>query len=442
MKIIQESSKLFLKIIGKQSLQKSSNYRLLFFCIIKSYKDHILIFNNLTKEFISISDEEKMMLENINSYIKDNFIETLIEKWFLVPEDFDDVNFCQQTISLSRTLNTNKTMNNYIILPTTACNARCFYCFEAGAKVATMSEKTSADVVNFIVANSSDNVNLSWFGGEPLCNVQAIDSICNGLKEKNINFKSKIVTNGYLFDQLTIKKAIKNWNLLHAQITLDGTEDKYNRIKNYIYNNTNPFKIVINNIGELLNNGIRVSIRLNMDKHNAGNLFELVNYLHEKFNNAKGLSIYPRLLYENAKSNGIIRSTNERKEITEIYFLLRQHIKELGYLNKNERLKNTIKSYYCMADNPNSIMILPEGQTGYCEHFIDSNYISDIYSDKQYKGTFKYRIPQNDCYKCPCYPDCIMIDDCPSANSMCYEYEKNERIMYLEEINHFENYIE
>ena len=34
-----------------------------------------------------------------------------------------------------------------------------------------------------------------------------------------------------------------------------------------------------------------------------------------------------------------------------------------------------------MADRDTSVMILPDGKLGKCEHFLDSHYIGSIYSD-------------------------------------------------------------
>jgi sulfatase maturation enzyme AslB (radical SAM superfamily) len=38
------------------------------------------------------------------------------------------------------------TINRYNILTTTGCNARCFYCFEEGVEIKTMSSRTAEQV--------------------------------------------------------------------------------------------------------------------------------------------------------------------------------------------------------------------------------------------------------------------------------------------------------
>lgn len=99
--------------------------------------------------------------------------------------------------------------------------------------------------------------------------VARIDQICSELREKGIPFSSTMISNGYLFDADMISRAKAEWKLTFVQITLDGTEETYNRVKAYVGVKDNPFRRVINNINELLRSDIDVSIRLNVDRYNA-----------------------------------------------------------------------------------------------------------------------------------------------------------------------------
>ena len=58
------------------------------------------------------------------------------------------------------------------------------------------------------------------------------------------------------------------WALRQVQITLDGTHDVYNSVKGYVLPKEDPYLRVLNNVDNLLTEGISVSIRLNMDTHN------------------------------------------------------------------------------------------------------------------------------------------------------------------------------
>lgn len=218
MKIIIPQAPLISKILGEQS-KKDSNYRLLNFCILKKAYDGVaLLYNDLTKELLALDSDEAEIIED-KSYSADNdFVNTLIKKWFLVPETSDDLKLSNQILSLARAFDVNKGIKDYIILTTTACNARCYYCFEAGARTTTMTADTAKAVADYIVSNcSGEKVNIRWFGGEPLCNTAAIDIISQILTENNVKFSSNIVTNGFLIDEKLAEKANKFWKLKNAR---------------------------------------------------------------------------------------------------------------------------------------------------------------------------------------------------------------------------------
>ncbi len=71
------------------------------------------------------------------------------------------------------------------------------------------------------------------------------------------------------------------------QITLDGTEQTYNRVKAYVHQGVDAFERVLQNIAMLTAAGIHVSIRLNVDKHNIREMAELVRMSQEFLNNLK-----------------------------------------------------------------------------------------------------------------------------------------------------------
>ena len=114
-------------------------------------------------------------------------------------------------------------ITHYTILPTTACNARCYYCFEKGTKVETMTEQTANDVVEFIKKHhGGEKVSILWFGGEPSLCPNRITQISNGLRVNGVKFVSQMISNGYAFDEGLVEEAVNNWNLRFIQITFDG----------------------------------------------------------------------------------------------------------------------------------------------------------------------------------------------------------------------------
>lgn len=445
MTVIQHPAKLFMNIIGEQIVDSNKKYRFINFVLIKKHKEKYLVYNNLTKEFIVISDDEFFELENSSFDVSNAMVKQLIKRWFLVPIEFDDIKLNNQVVQLARQLKYTNTITDYTILPTTGCNARCFYCFEKGTKPINMSVDTAKEVAKFIIEKSgNNNVSLKWFGGEPLCNVPAIDIICNHLNKNNKEFISSIVTNGYLFNEELIRKFIEKYNLKQVQITLDGTEEIYNKIKNYINSDTNPFKKVINNIGLLIKENIKVIIRLNMDSYNSEDLFNLVDYIYKKFGNNPFLKIYPHLLFENSSENSVKKNNSKiRNEIIKKYYQLKKHIDCYNYLNKKTTLTNNLTINQCMADSYSSVVILPEGNLGKCEHFLTSNIIGNIHSFEKNVVWNSYCPIFEQCNDCAMIPSCIFLSECPTSKKTCSYNERKEKINNLEErmIKYYEQYI-
>ena len=54
----------------------------------------------------------------------------------------------------------------------------------------------------------SGTLHLSWFGGEPLMGIKRIDQICMDLEGRGIKFSSNMISNGYLFDEEIVARAV------------------------------------------------------------------------------------------------------------------------------------------------------------------------------------------------------------------------------------------
>ena len=396
---------------------------MLHFCAAETVEDGVLLFNLLTREMVLLSQEEyDGRLDN--AYLKD--------RWFVVPENTNEKAYADFVRTfLKRQEKHDGIITSYTIFPTTDCNARCFYCFELGRSRIPMSPETAEKVVQYIKNHcGGKNVHLAWFGGEPLYNSEAIDIICNGLRQENVVFDSFMVSNGYLFTEEIIQKAVECWNLKKIQITLDGTEKVYNKIKAYIYRDVNPYQVVVGNIGKLLDASVQISIRLNMDLANAENLVELVDELTQRYGGRKGIVVYAHHLFKNDMALADTYSAEEWVEREKAMARLEQKI-ELGGLLRNNIITSQIKTNYCMADSGKNITILPDGNIGLCEHHTEDEFIGHIDRegfDQNVVDSWKKQIAQiPECQECFYYPECRTLQKC-SNDSVCFlQYRQNRR---------------
>ena len=420
MKIISAANQSVLSVL-KPMEATGDCIRLLRYCVQLPTEDGVLIYNLLTKELLLLNNSEAGNL-TAQSY--------LIKHWFLVPAKSDDKEYMNLVKWVLRNKQPKrKQITGYTIFPTTDCNARCFYCFELGRSRIPMTEETAHKVANYIADHcGGEKVKLSWFGGEPLFNKQAIDIICKDLEEKGIEYKSSMISNGYLFDMETVKTAVEKWNLKRVQITLDGTETVYNKVKAYIYKQGNPYQTVMENIGHLLDAGVSVSIRLNMDMHNAENLLELVEELAERFRKKKGLTVYAHHLFKGNEPMADLHSYEEWEKRDAAMIRLEEKIAACGLASRGGISKKP-KTNFCMADSGKSVTILPNGEIGLCEHFSESEFIGHIDRegfDQAVVDSWKERIPEiPECAECFYYPQCMQLKKCASG-SVCFEHLRRE----------------
>lgn len=421
------------KLLGTQNYNEKFSYRLLNFCEKLYVSEGILLYNNLTKELVLFEHEEWEQLKKSNFTEPVELAINLVNHYFLVKKDNNDIKLADQMRTMAHFFNRIDGINSYTILTTTGCNARCFYCFEEGTPIYNMDKKTAEDVAEYILNNYNPNkkINFRWFGGEPLCNCNAIDIICSTLRNSSVEYVSEIVSNGYLFNEELIEHAVKEWNLKTVQITLDGCKETYNKVKNYVNNDANAFDRVTNNIELLCKNNVNVTIRLNLDMHNIIELFSLVDWIGERYNKYHNISVYARPLFENTTDSNYMRSSSERHELTEKFIKLQEYIKKLGLYHFG-KIDKTILINCCQADSYNSVLISPEGKLGRCEHHVNDDFYGSIYNNAPRKPWTEYCKQDVKCATCVAYPTCLRLKGCHNHREECYDYEKYIKVSLIQ----------
>ena len=429
-------------LLKPQQFDGEESYRMMRYVVIQPVEGGVLLYNVMTKALVLLDVVEEQRLADDPSSIPE-----LVGQWFVVPVSHDDRKLAMEVRLVGRMLeNPVKTIRSYTVLTTTDCNARCFYCYEKGRSRIPMSDGIATQTASYIIGHSGGGkVSLRWFGGEPLYNKRVITRICSLLDEAGIDYRSSMVSNGLLFDAGTVADAVKEWKLFKVQITLDGTEELYNRVKNYVDPVGNPFRKVMDNIRLLLDSKVKVNIRLNIDRHNADDLFTLAEQLGEVFGGNPLVNVYSHSLFESCGPGASVKhSDSQRKELYDKQVRLRERLTELG-LSHPAKISRSVKLNHCMADNDGSVVILPDGHIGKCEHYTDSGWfahVSDESVDRSVIEGFKELRPEFDfCADCPCYPDCFRLVKCEES-AHCYPEEREEKILVIRQqmLNTYRNH--
>lgn len=417
-------------IIGLQKKKEGTAYRLMNFVVKQEVEEGVLLYNTLTCALALVTHEEAQRLTEV---------EGLVENWFLVPVGHNDKKLCKFVKYGAQMMQKRPNgIRKYTIVTTTGCNARCPYCFEKGTKPVNMTMETAEKVAQYIISHRGEyeKVQLDWFGGEPLYNFKVMDRISTRLVEHHVEFFSRITTNGFLFSEKMVVKAIQSWHLNSALITLDGTEQNYNRIKGYIHRNEpNPFQRVMSNIEMLLKAGIIVTVRLHVGIDNVQDMEELMRILADKFAGYGLLSLQILHLFELFGPEARILSSEERATLVREIRRLKHYGYMLGIMKPKE-LNQKLKMFRCMVDSEDALMIVPDGHLGLCEHHLEDRFFGHIDNDEWDEDVLKHsreyygEIPE--CDTCVLYPTCFRLKIC-GLYDICFKEHRDSKILSIQE---------
>lgn len=371
----------------------------------KRYQSSYYIYNSLTDALFSF---ERPLNEKTLELFTREEINTMVANGLLV-EDYDE-NLVTKLLLQQVLGNTEKSnlYNHIVIVPTLACNARCFYCYEEGIAYHTMSDKTLKKTIEFIKGHTSldECLRISWFGGEPTLAIDILYKISSLLKAENYQIKASMITNGSKLTITNVKKLLE-CNVSHVQLSIDGFQDIYEQRKNYIDNTS--FDEIINGIDNCINNGIFVTLRLNIDKNNLDSIYKLVDYLKERFKTTL-LKAYPAPLFGTSVDGKIEQNTIDSELITDLML----YLNERNMLANKCNLKTGVLKYACMAHKQSSIVIDSEGFLYNCEHDVGRKNLSvgSIFDktknlDKNCDEIIPLKSKYSLCYKCSFLPKCL-----------------------------------
>lgn len=119
------------------------------------------------------------------------------------------------------------------------CNLRCKYCFadegKFGGERCRLSQETANRAIDFLIENSGSrhNLELDFFGGEPLLNFDVVKgtvAYARSLEKKhNKLFRFTITTNGVLLDDDKID--FINREMSNVVLSLDGRKEVNDRVR-------------------------------------------------------------------------------------------------------------------------------------------------------------------------------------------------------------------
>lgn len=279
-------------------MQAMNNDKLSQYNVEVEHDDYMLLFNGLTSKLLPVSYEQYAALETLMEHLPEfqkmypELYESFKASGFIVDQDFDELAYIK--LQNKRKVLINKDYH-ITINPTLDCNLKCWYCSVsyAGAKhnKERMSDETvdalKKHILHLVKDQGAASILLDWFGGEPTMYYdEVIREVCKFIKEEkldeNVNIRQQITTNATFLNEKRIRE-MRDHKFTFFQITIDGNEQRHNKIK-YFSDKSGSYKKVMENINliaEIIPN-IAISLRINYDEQTLKNITDVLADLKEK----------------------------------------------------------------------------------------------------------------------------------------------------------------
>ena len=269
-----------------------------------------------------------------------------------------------------------------ILLPAgEACNLDCVYCYEDHSYKKRMNEELAINLIKFIENKNPSELNIEYFGGEPMLNTKFIELLSKLLYERNIKFKGSITTNGTLLNSKTL-------DILYAagvksfQITIDGSKNLHNNLRISKSKNLDSYDTVCNALRTIHKSNysdIICTVRINANqetikKQNISDFLKdftaIIPATDQRF------LILPKPIgdYLSANLKGNSQATDtycNKNSINEVVDFLERVFTESGYIIADPVMLTKTGGYSCYAGNANSFVINPDLKLFKCTVALD-----------------------------------------------------------------------
>lgn len=322
-----------------------ANLKLSRYNIYQEYNHQLAVLNGITGEIVIAEGK-------LRDYIKNNIDQVIIEaykdkeimKQLIQKGIINRLNLEQEVEYFSNIVaNMQKAAllasHSYILLPTYQCNLSCQYCYQKKFDLYSQSrltmDKNMVDNIFSSIARieskrgetRQEAKHITLFGGEPL--LKGNQEIIHYIFKKALalgHVKMTIITNGYGLEDY--HDLLGSDCIEHMQITLDGPEDIHDQVR-ITKGGNGTYKKILDNIKSVLDQGIKVNIRVNVDRRNIHQLprlaSELMAWNIHKYPHA---SVYVGVIHQTIQDKDISHLLDEYDVLT----YLTSHLEEYPQL--------------------------------------------------------------------------------------------------------------
>lgn len=359
-------------------------------------EEQCLMINTLTGAIDIIDSDTKKIIEKIKQHkydeekFEDKEVYLQLKARGYVYESEDEENkIISKAERICDELLNQSFCSEFIISPTMGCNLRCTYCFESNSQHVdynTMTEKQLDSILNYIfnvkkenedlIAKTGKKMGIRIFGGEPLLpqNRKLIGKILD-FSEKN-HIGVNIVTNGTTVEAY-MDLLLKYKDILLLQITMDGDQKTHDQ-RRVRADGKGTFMEICNNINKLIENNIKITLRVNLDRNNINKIDKLQKTVDEQgWNNNKYIIPYAapvvdfsgkseNTLEEHELLEGLLEKGYEIEGKGFLRYIVSPCIGQLNKFFSMDGKTTFCKTGYCGATSGKELCFSPDGLITTC----------------------------------------------------------------------------
>lgn len=337
---------------------------------IKLPDNETLIFNSFSDSRVIVNEEFLNIIKGCSQSTNKSRMSQLLELKELGILIESDMNEDKEIEYWFQKMKFDSTILSATILTTLACNMKCIYCFEQGIDSnITMKQDVIENTCNWLTNRMEQlrpkELVITFFGGEPLMNLKAVEYISKTLfhesKKRGIILNIELITNGLLLTPKLINFLLP-FGLKWVKVTLDGdqkTHDKMRPLKVAKDKNKGTYNRILENLLKIKGQ-VPIIIGGNYDDISKSNIPALLDDLKEMGfkDEIKEIAFKPILGFPNHEKTSIhkIKACTFSETNVDDFFWLVQETEKRGFTPMKK-----IALGPCEAVRDNSFTIDPSG---------------------------------------------------------------------------------
>jgi uncharacterized protein len=200
------------------------------------------------------------------------------------------------------------------IMPTAYCNMACSYCGQEHVKGGFRGDRMTRmmDRVMAAIADpASDELRLTWFGGEPLMAMRTIQDMSRHFvpeaRRRGKTYTASVVTNGSLLDLRKLAVLNDECAVSWIEVTLDGPREIHDQ-RRKMKNGRATFDRLVDLLSSVIQQdrfpALKFGLRVNIDVANQDHISALLSTLIERGLDHPRVQLQPRGNTRNARWAG------------------------------------------------------------------------------------------------------------------------------------------